>query len=308
MEDDILLDEAGGAGEGLLRLGLVQGLVGVGHAGGETQAERVGEGDPLGHVAVEHVVIVLEVGGRTAVHEFLERLDGAVQVHEHAPVHLFLGVVGDVVHARAQLGVRDGAVGVGDAVHDGHLQDVAEGGVVGVVLPEGVQLGPRSHGADESVLEQGLGPAVGHEVVFVGLVETAVGSGLIVGEDVAREALHHLVGSGTILVGTVILVGRKHVGDHLGDIGTRAHVVVVHHLLVRLLLVGIARREVLDTGNQAKGGDGKDESRYLFHNLRPPHIISQCKRRPGWTRGSGKRPGRCRRPCRRCGWRRCRPS
>ena len=129
---------ARGAGVRLLRLGLVQGLVGVGHAGGETQTERVGEGDPLGHVAVEHVVIVLEVGGRTAVHEFLERLDGAVQVHEHAPVHLFLGVVGDVVHARAQLGVRDGAVGVGDAVHDRHLQDVAEGGVVGVVLPEGV--------------------------------------------------------------------------------------------------------------------------------------------------------------------------
>ena len=121
---------------------------------------------------------------KPAVHEFLERLDGAVQVHEHAPVHLFLGVVGDVVHARAQLGVRDGAVGVGDAVHDRHLQDVAEGGVVGAVLPEFVQLGPGSHGADESVLEQGLGPAVGHEVVFVGLVETAVGSGLIVGEPV----------------------------------------------------------------------------------------------------------------------------
>ena len=275
MKDDVLLDETGRAGQRLLGLGLVQLLVGISDAGGETQAERVGEGDPLGHVAVEHIVIVLEVGGRTAVHEFLERLDGAVQVHEHAPVHLFLGVVGDVVHARAQLGVRDGAVGVGDAVHDRHLQDIAEGGVVGAVLPEGVQLGPGSHGADESVLEQGLGPAVSHEVVLVGLVETAVGGGLVVREDVAGQALHHLVGGGTVFVGTVILVGRKHVRDHLGDVGSRTHVVVVHHLFVRLLLVGIARRKVLDTGNGAQGdGDGESKSKYLVHSLMPPYSLT----------------------------------
>ena len=156
-----------------------------------------------------------------------------------------------------------------------HFQDVAESGVIGAGLAEGVQFGPRGHGADESVLEQGLGPAVGHEVVLVGLVETAVGGGLVVREDVAGQALHHLVGGGAIFVGTVILVGRKHVGDHLGNVGTRTHVVVLHHLLVRLLLVGVAGREVLDAGNHRNGNGGRQgKSQYLVHSQMPPYSLT----------------------------------
>ena len=144
-----------------------------------------------------------------------------------------------------------------------HLEDVTESGIVGGTLAEGVQLRPGSDGADIGILEEGLGPAIGHQIVLVGLVETAVGSSLVVGEDVAGEALYHLIGGRTVLLLTS-LVGRKDVGHHLGYIGAGAKVIVLEHFLGGLLGVGIAVGERLGAGHQAHHQDqnGKDG---LFH-------------------------------------------
>ena len=223
------LREVGGAGhqadriaDGGCGLLLGQRRVGIDHAHGQTQAQRIGEFDPAAHVARKDVVVSLQqFGAGLCLVKRGQRRDGGVQLLEEAFVNRLLRIVGLVDVPAADVEVGDGAVGIGYAVHRGDLHDVGEGDHFGEFAALGIELVPCADDAGVGVVEHGVVPVLARDVVEVVAREAGVDDSGVAGEDVAREVLDDLIVGAAVLLVADQLEGGDDVLGHLREGRTR---------------------------------------------------------------------------------------
>ena len=225
----VQLREVGGAGhqadriaDGGRSLLLGQRRVGIDHAHGQTQAQRIGEFDPAAHVARKDVVVSLQqFGAGLCLVKRGQCRDGGVQLLEEAFVNRLLRIVGLVDVPAADVEVGDGAVGIGYAVHRGDLHDVGEGDHFGEFAALGIELVPCADDAGVGVVEHGVVPVLARDVVEVVAREAGVDDSGVAGEDVAREVLDDLIVGAAVLLVADQLEGGDDVLGHLREGRTR---------------------------------------------------------------------------------------